>query len=101
MTAAPFLVLERADSTFQSEMLCLQDLRRGRYDFTRLTHLGHLRLFRHFQEMASGACGGLNGADLVVPAVLSGICTLDLSSRMERKWLPACCFFEFASSITS
>ncbi len=41
-----------------SEMPFLQDVHGGRYDFTRLTHLGHLRLFRHFEEIASGACAG-------------------------------------------
>jgi SAM-dependent methyltransferase len=30
----------------------------GKYDFTRFTHLGHRRLFRRFEEIASGAvCG--------------------------------------------
>ena len=41
-----------------SEMPFLQDVHGGRYDFTRLTHLGHLRLFRQFEEIASGACAG-------------------------------------------
>ena len=30
----------------------------GAYDFTRFTHLGHRRLFRQFDEVASGRCGG-------------------------------------------
>ncbi len=41
-----------------SEMPFLQAVHGGRYDFTRLTHLGHLRLFRQFEEIASGACAG-------------------------------------------
>lgn len=41
-----------------SEMPFLQDVHGGRYDFTRLTHLGHLRLYRQFEELKSGACGG-------------------------------------------
>ncbi len=41
-----------------SEMPFLQSVHGGRYDFTRLTHLGHLRLFRHFEEISSGACAG-------------------------------------------
>src|SRR5947199_129818 len=41
-----------------SEMPFLQDVHGGRYDFTRLTHLGHLRLYREFSEIESGACAG-------------------------------------------
>lgn len=41
-----------------SEMPFMQDVAGGRYDFTRLTHLGHLRLYRRFAEIRSGACGG-------------------------------------------
>lgn len=41
-----------------SEMPFMQDVHGGRYDFTRLTHLGHLRLYRHFEEIESGACAG-------------------------------------------
>jgi len=41
-----------------SEMPFMQDVHGGRYDFTRLTHLGHLRLYRHFSEIESGACAG-------------------------------------------
>lgn len=41
-----------------SEMPFMQDVHGGRYDFTRLTHLGHLRLYRRFSEINSGACGG-------------------------------------------
>lgn len=36
----------------------MQQVHLGRYDFTRFTHLGHRRLFRHFAEIDSGAgCG--------------------------------------------
>ena len=36
----------------------MQQVHGGRYDFTRFTHLGHRRLFRWFDEIASGAvCG--------------------------------------------
>lgn len=36
----------------------MQQVHGGRYDFTRFTHLGHRRLFRHFDEVESGAvCG--------------------------------------------
>jgi len=36
----------------------MQQVHGGRYDFTRFTHLGHRRLFRHFEEIDSGAVGG-------------------------------------------
>ena len=36
----------------------MQQVHMGRHDFTRFTHLGHRRLFRHFAEIDSGAvCG--------------------------------------------
>jgi len=36
----------------------MQQVHMGRYDFTRFTHLGHRRLFRHFEEIDSGpSCG--------------------------------------------
>jgi SAM-dependent methyltransferase len=36
----------------------MQQVHMGRYDFTRFTHSGHRRLFRRFDEMASGPiCG--------------------------------------------
>jgi len=36
----------------------MQQVHMGRYDFTRFTHSGHRRLFRHFGEVASGPiCG--------------------------------------------
>jgi SAM-dependent methyltransferase len=36
----------------------MQQVHMGRYDFTRFTHSGHRRLFRHFAEIASGPVGG-------------------------------------------
>ncbi len=36
----------------------MQQVHGGRYDFTRFTFLGHRRLFRQFEEIASGACCG-------------------------------------------
>lgn len=36
----------------------LQPGHQGAYDFTRFTHLGHRRLFRQFDEVASGRSGG-------------------------------------------
>jgi uncharacterized protein YbaR (Trm112 family) len=36
----------------------MQQVHMGPYDFTRFTHLGHRRLFRKFDEVASGAVSG-------------------------------------------
>jgi len=36
----------------------MQQVHMGRYDFTRFTHLGHRRLFRWFEEHASGVANG-------------------------------------------
>ncbi|MEO8895721.1 MAG: methyltransferase domain-containing protein [Rhizomicrobium sp.] len=36
----------------------LQPVHMGAYDFTRFTYLGHRRLFRHFDDIQSGPCGG-------------------------------------------
>jgi SAM-dependent methyltransferase len=36
----------------------MQQVHMRQYDFTRYTHLGHRRLFRHFDEIKSGPCGG-------------------------------------------
>lgn len=40
----------------------MQQVHMGRFDFTRFTHLGHRRLFRHFSEIDSGASGGVGMA---------------------------------------
>jgi SAM-dependent methyltransferase len=36
----------------------LQPVHMGAYDFTRFTYLGHRRLFRMFDDIGSGVCGG-------------------------------------------
>jgi SAM-dependent methyltransferase len=36
----------------------MQQVHLGRFDFSRFTHLGHRRLFRHFEEIDSGPAGG-------------------------------------------
>ena len=36
----------------------IQQVHMKQFDFTRFTHLGHRRLFRHFDEVESGPCGG-------------------------------------------
>ena len=40
----------------------MQQVHMGCYDFTRFTHLGHRRLFRHFHEIDSGAANGPGAA---------------------------------------
>jgi SAM-dependent methyltransferase len=52
-----FRVLKR-ESLVYSEMPFLQPVHGGKHDFTRLTHLGHRRLFRQFAEISSGPCAG-------------------------------------------
>ena len=41
-----------------SETPFMQPVHMGAYDFTRFTHLGHRRLFRHFEEIRSGIALG-------------------------------------------
>lgn len=41
-----------------AETAFIQQVAGGPYDFTRFTHLGHRRLFRHFEEVSSGPVGG-------------------------------------------
>lgn len=41
-----------------SETPFMQPVHDGPFDFTRFTRWGHRRLFRHFDELASGAVGG-------------------------------------------
>ncbi|MBW2732375.1 MAG: methyltransferase domain-containing protein [Deltaproteobacteria bacterium] len=41
-----------------SEIPFMQQGHSGRHDFTRFTHLGHRRLFRHFEEVDSGVVAG-------------------------------------------
>lgn len=48
----------KKDGLVYAETPFIQQVHAGRYDFTRFTHLGHRRLFRHFAEIESGAsCG--------------------------------------------
>lgn len=44
--------------TLYAETPFLQPVHMRQYDFTRFTHLGHRRLFRRFEEINSGPCGG-------------------------------------------
>ena len=37
----------------------MQPVHMGAHDFTRFTYLGHRRLFRRFEEIRSGMCGGV------------------------------------------
>lgn len=48
----------RPGGVVYSETPFMQQVHGGRYDFTRYTHLGHRRLFRAFDELASGAIEG-------------------------------------------
>lgn len=48
----------RHQGLIYAETPFMQQVHMGAHDFTRFTHLGHRRLFRHFEETASGAvCG--------------------------------------------
>jgi SAM-dependent methyltransferase/uncharacterized protein YbaR (Trm112 family) len=48
----------RAGGIVYAETPFMQQVHMGAYDFTRFTHSGHRRLFRHFDEVESGiACG--------------------------------------------
>ena len=62
----------------------MQPVHMGAHDFTRFTHLGHRRLFRCFDELQSGMCGG--------PGISAGqLLRYGLASISERpglkKWL--------------
>jgi SAM-dependent methyltransferase len=50
-------VLKR-DGLVYAETPFMQQVHGGAYDFTRFTPLGHRRLFRHFEEVSSGAVAG-------------------------------------------
>jgi SAM-dependent methyltransferase len=52
----------REDGLVYAETPFMQQVHMGPYDFTRFTHLGHRRLFRKFDEIASGAGGGPGAA---------------------------------------
>jgi SAM-dependent methyltransferase len=48
----------RTHGVVYAETPFMQQVHEGAYDFTRFTHLGHRRLWRDFEELASGvACG--------------------------------------------
>lgn len=48
----------RSQGVVYAETPFMQQVHEGAYDFTRFTHLGHRRLWRDFEEVASGvACG--------------------------------------------
>lgn len=48
----------RPQGIVYAETPFMQQVHEGAYDFTRFTHLGHRRLWRDFEELASGvACG--------------------------------------------
>jgi uncharacterized protein YbaR (Trm112 family) len=46
------------DGLVYAETPFMQQVHGGCYDFTRFTHLGHRRLFRKFEEIASGSTAG-------------------------------------------
>jgi SAM-dependent methyltransferase len=50
-------VLKRGGLVY-AETPFMQQVHGGAYDFTRFTPLGHRRLFRHFEEISSGAVAG-------------------------------------------
>ena len=52
-----YRVLRHAGLVY-AETPFIQQVHEGRFDFTRFTHLGHRRLFRHFEEVESGAACG-------------------------------------------
>jgi SAM-dependent methyltransferase/uncharacterized protein YbaR (Trm112 family) len=52
----------RPSGIVYSETPFMQQVHLGRHDFTRFTHLGHRRLFRHFEEIESGAACGTGTA---------------------------------------
>lgn len=52
-----FRVLKSSGIVY-AETPFIQQVHMRQYDFTRFTHLGHRRLFRHFEEIKSGATGG-------------------------------------------
>jgi SAM-dependent methyltransferase len=55
---AEFHRVLKADGFVYAETPFMQQVHGGAYDFTRFTHLGYLRLFRNFEELASGAVAG-------------------------------------------
>ena len=52
----------RSNAILYSETPFMQPVHGGAHDFTRFTHLGHRRLYRNFEEIASGTCLGTGSA---------------------------------------
>ncbi|NOK79105.1 MAG: methyltransferase domain-containing protein [Chloroflexi bacterium AL-N5] len=52
----------KKDGVVYAETPFMQQVHMGCFDFTRFTHLGHRRLFRHFSEVDSGAVNGPGSA---------------------------------------
>lgn len=48
----------KQDGLVYAEIPFMQQVHMAQFDFTRFTHLGLRRLFRHFAEISSGAVGG-------------------------------------------
>jgi SAM-dependent methyltransferase/uncharacterized protein YbaR (Trm112 family) len=48
----------KSSGIIYAETPFMQQVHMKQYDFTRFTHLGHRRLFRNFEEIKSGPCGG-------------------------------------------
>jgi len=48
----------KSQGLIYAETPFMQQVHGGAHDFTRFTHLGHRRLFRHFDELDSGPVGG-------------------------------------------
>lgn len=62
-----------------AESAFMQQVVHGRYDFTRFTHLGLRRLFRGFEEVASGPVGGPGMA-------LAWSCQFFLLALVTARW---------------
>jgi len=69
----------KPDGLVYAESAFMQQVVQGRYDFTRFTHLGLRRLFRHFKEVDSGPVGGPGMA-------LSWSCQFFLLSLANSRW---------------
>lgn len=62
----------------------MQPVHMGAYDFTRFTHLGHRRLFRHFAELRSGTTAGTGtSAGQILRYALAALS----DSPRTRRWL--------------
>jgi len=62
----------------------MQQVHMGKYDFHRFSHLGHRRLFRHFNEIESGA---ICGPGMALAWAYSHFIFSFFSSRRMRKFL--------------